>query len=152
MSTGKTWPSGQVNAVPVNYDIPAIGDLNWGSLSNFLLALADGAQSTTFQRFSLNVVTSTPYTTVEADCVIIVQLDAPAAVAVNLEALSAKKVLFIKDGTGDAATNNITITPDGAQTIDGNPNVVLSDDNAYIMLIADVDNDQWRTVIKGNYT
>ena len=71
MSTSKTWPSGTTNSIPASYSIPEIQDLNWASLSTFLEAIADGAQATTFQRWSFQVVATSPYTVVDSDCLVI---------------------------------------------------------------------------------
>lgn len=154
MSTNKTWPSGTGNASPTAYSIPSVGDLNWASLSDFLIALADNAQSTTGQRMAFQIMLTSPYTASDSDCIIISDLTVAGAVAISLPAVTYKQIIFIKDGKGDAGTpgNEVTITPDGAETIDGQANLVLSDNNNYVMLIGDSDNSNWRTVIKGSYT
>lgn len=151
MSTSKTWPNGITNTTPTSYSIPALGDLNWSSLSNFLIALADNAQSTTDQRMAFQIVLTSPYTVTDQDCIIITDLTVAGAVAISLPAVTYKKILFIKDGKGDAAANNITITPNGADTIDGGASLVLNANNQYVMLLGDSDNTNWRTVIKGSY-
>lgn len=151
MSTTKTWPNGIPNAVTANYSIPAVGDLNWANLSDFLIALADNAQSTTSQRMAFQIITSSPYTVADSDCIMISDLTVAGPVSIDLPAVTYKKILFVKDGKGDANTNNITITPNGSDTIDGSASLVLSTNNNYVMLIGDSDNSNWRTVIKGSY-
>jgi hypothetical protein len=59
-----------------------------------------------------------PDTLLATDSIVSYQLTVPGAVAVALPAGITGTVYYIKDGTGDAAANNITITP-AAGTIDG---------------------------------
>jgi hypothetical protein len=59
-----------------------------------------------------------PDTVLATDSIVSYQLTVPGAVTVALPAGITGTVYYIKDGTGDAATNNITITP-AAGTIDG---------------------------------
>lgn len=151
MSTSKTWPSGITNTTPTSYSIPAIGDLNWASLSNFLISLADNAQSTTDQRMAFQIVLTSPYIVTDQDCIIITDLTVAGTVSISLPSITYKKILFIKDGKGDAGVNNITINPDGSDTIDGASSLVLNANNQYVMLLGDSNNTNWRTVIKGSY-
>ena len=151
MSTLVTWPSGTDTAVPANYNIPEAGDLNWGSLTEFLTTLAGNAQSTSGQRMAVSVVTSTPITLNENACIIITDMSTPSAVAITMPEQTSKQIVFIKDGAGDAATNNITLTPRLGDTIDGQANLVLNQDNQFVMLVAETSSTNWRTVIKGSY-
>ena len=59
-----------------------------------------------------------PDTVLATDSIVSYQLTVPGAVAVTLPAGVTGTVYYLKDGTGDAAANNITITPNGADTID----------------------------------
>lgn len=59
-----------------------------------------------------------PDTVLATDSIVSYQLTVPGAVAVALPAGVTGTVYYLKDGTGDAATNTITITPNGAETID----------------------------------
>ena len=126
MTTSKTWPGGATGATPTAYPIPTAGEFNWPALTNFLTALADGAQCTTFQKYSIRVATSTPVTIATTDCIVVCDLTVPGAVTVNLPAGANKQVFYIIDGKGDANTNNITINPNGAETIAGSATLVLS--------------------------
>jgi hypothetical protein len=56
-------------------------------------------------------------------------------VAINLPAGAAKQVFIIVDGKGDAGTNNITITPNGAETIKGAASLVLSSNYTGVVLV-----------------
>lgn len=136
MSVNKQWPSqGIVNVTPTTYPIPQAGDVNWASLTDFLVALANGAQSTTFQRFANRTAISTPVTVTANDCVINTNLTVPGPVAVNLPAGIDKQVYIIADNKFDAATNPVTITPNGVETIGGAANFVMSSNGEGVMLV-----------------
>jgi len=120
MSTAITWNG-------VAYSVPASGEVGWASLSNFLIALGNSAQATTFQKVGTRIATTSPVTVVAAtDCTVITNLAVAGAVAVNLPAGVDGQFFAIVDGKGDAATNNITITPFGAETINGAANLVIN--------------------------
>lgn len=57
-----------------------------------------------------------PYTALATDEVLIVKQTAGAAFTVNVDWSARTKPLRVVDGKGDAATNNITITPSAGQT------------------------------------
>ena len=151
MSTTKTWPSGTTNSTPAPYSIPEIQDLNWANLSSFLGALADGAQATTFQRWSFQVVTTSSYTVGDSDCVIITDPLAITLVTVNLPPVTYKRIIIVTDGKGDAPTAPIEIVPDGTDTINnGSPfttPLILNISYQSIVLIGDSDNNTWRTCL-----
>ena len=86
---------------------------------------------------TITTVTTTPYTVTAGDDEVLIDLDTPGAVAITLGAIAdhdTKKVT-IKDTKGDAGTNNITITPDGVETIDGAATLVLSVNYAAATLV-----------------
>lgn len=66
----------------------------------------------------VRIATTTPDTVLATDSIVSYQLAAPGPVAVALPAGITGTVYYLKDGTGDASTNPITITPNGAETID----------------------------------
>jgi hypothetical protein len=71
-------------------------------------------------RLNRSLVAASPYTVLAADCII--GVDTTGAVTINLPAAAtagAGKVLYIKDETGNAAAENITIDAAGSETIDG---------------------------------
>lgn len=75
----------------------------------------------------IRVVTAAGAVTVSAttDYCIVVNKTTGAATTVNLPAVAAGLTFVIKDGKGDAATNNITLTP-AAGTIDGAATKVMN--------------------------
>ena len=102
MSTNKTWPGGTVDATPTSYAIPDAADLNWQALSDFLKALGDSAQSTSFQKFAVRKATSSPVTiSATTDCVVVTDLTVAGAVTVNLPAGATKQVFLVIDGKGE---------------------------------------------------
>ena len=62
---------------------------------------------------------SSPYTVLSTDRILLVDTTG-GAVTINMQASAARQYdLEIKDDKGMAATNNISIVPNGAETIDG---------------------------------
>lgn len=131
MSTNISWPV----IGGTTYSVPAAGEFSWASLSNYLIALA-AAQGTTVQKIGARIAVASPVTVVSAtDCLIITKLTVPAVVAVTLPAGVDGQIFIITDGTGDALTNNITITPNGVETIKGASTFVINKNFAGIMII-----------------
>src|SRR5574338_464174 len=124
MATSITWP-------PIggaSFSIPAAGEVGWPSLSNFLIALQN-AQSTESQKIAIRTATTTPVSVTSAtDCVVRVELSAPGPSSVVLPAGVNGQYFVIVDGLGDASTNNITITANGAETINGQASLVIDQD------------------------
>lgn len=150
MATSKSWPSqGVVNVTPTSYSIPQAGNVNWASLTDFLVALANGAQSTTFQRFANRTATTSPVTVSTNDCIVCTNLAIAGAVAVTLPAGVDKQVFVISDNKGDAKTNNITITPNGAETIGGAATLVLNTNSESVMLAFQSSTSNWNIVTRG---
>jgi hypothetical protein len=125
MPITKQWPGGATNATPTSFSLPLNNELNWLQLTSFLQSLADSAQGTTFQKFKVRVVTASPDTiSATADCILAVNV--AGAVTINLPAGAEKQIFFIVDSSGAAATNNITITPNGSETVRGGASLVLN--------------------------
>lgn len=142
MSQNVTWPlvGGSVYPVP-----NTAGEKNWQNLTNFLVALGNGAQSIFAQKIAIRKTTTSPVTVVAGtDCMIITQLTVPAAVAVILPAGIAGQYYIVIDGTGDAGTNNITITPNGAETIKGSATLVLNENRAAVLLVYNTSDTDWK--------
>ena len=86
---------------------------------------------------TVTVVTAAgPYNVTGSDEIIIINQTVGAAITVNLPAIGTTgRELIIKDGKGDAGTNNITIDGNGAETIDGLTTQVLNGDYWSLSLV-----------------
>ncbi len=73
-------------------------------------------------------VTTTPYTVLPSDTVLLVNVAGAAVVTLQTAAARAGVDLVVKDISGAASTNNITITPTGGDTIDGAATLVIRAD------------------------
>lgn len=69
--------------------------------------------------WTVKVPSSYPYTVVSGDVQKMIAVDTSSARTINLPAATTPMYVHIKDVTGSATTNNITITPDGTDSIDG---------------------------------
>lgn len=87
------------------------------------------------QLYGSTAVTSTPYTQLATDTLLLVN-DA-AAVTINLLAASGAGgyPLIIKDKSGAAHTNNITITANGSDTIEGSASITINTDYGWYKLL-----------------
>lgn len=92
---------------------------------------------------AVRIAVATPVTvSATTDDVISVQVPGPVAVAVNLPAGVAGKTFTIKDGLGLAApATPITITPNGADTVDGAASATIN--APYGSLTFVFDGGQW---------
>lgn len=88
---------------------------------------------------ALNIVeaVATPYAVTATDDVVLVNPAVPAPFVVNLPAgaTHTPKKIIIKDKTGTAAVNNITINANGAETIDGAASFVLNNNYTGVQLV-----------------
>ena len=148
MATSKTWPGGSTNVTAASHSIPAAGELNWASLRDFLIDLADGAQCTTFQKFAVRQAVTSPITIATTDCVVTSKLTVAGAVTVNLPAGANKQTFFIYDETGDASSNTVTINRAGSDTIEGATSITLTTDNELVGLIYDSSATDWKIFIR----
>lgn len=136
MPTAITWNGSARN-------VPNAGELNWASLTNFLVDLGNNAQTTNFQKIGARIATTTPVTVLAAtDCLVVTNMAVASAVTVNLPAGVLGQMFIILDGKNDAATNNITIDPNGAETISGGATRII-DTNRGGVIIA-YDGTTWR--------
>ena len=91
----------------------------------------DALESKTTDDFTLTAINAASYTVLETDYIVAVSYTTTGACAITLPLISGlgtsnqKKLVVIKDVGGLAATNNITITPSGADTIDGQASFTL---------------------------
>lgn len=144
MSTAITWQG-------VAYSVPAAGETGWAALQAFLVALGADAATTKVKNQAVRVATTTPVTVSNTtDCVVLTKLAVAGAVAVTLPAGTDGRWFIICDQTGDAATNNITITPNGAETINGSATLVLNQNREGVILVYSATNTRWNVV--GRFT
>lgn len=99
--------------------------------------ISDEAEQLNFVSATDVATAASPYTVLVTDTVIDADVSG-GAVQLNLPAIASAndgRVITIYDSTGNAATNNITIAPNGTDEIDGvNSNLVLSADRSVINL------------------
>lgn len=78
------------------------------------------------QLYGTTTVTSTPYIPLDTDAFILVNKS--SAVTIDLPTAASRDgyPLAIKDISGLANTNNITLTPNGAETIEGLTTLVIN--------------------------
>ena len=101
MSTSVTWNN-------TAYSVPASGETNWSSLSNFLVALGNYAQTT--NKFIHGVRTDSSGTiTVNANTDYCVVCLPSTGTTVTLPTGVNGQTFVIVDGNGTAGTNNITV-------------------------------------------
>lgn len=145
MATNVTWKG-------TTYSIPASGEVNWASLSNFLIALGNNASNATYAVQAIRVATASPVTvSATTDYAIFSDLSVAGAVAVSLPAGVDGQIFVIGDGKGDAGTNNVTITPDGADTIGGAATMVLDHNRMVAILAYDDPTNDWKIIGKVLY-
>lgn len=134
-----------VNWNGTTYSIPLAGELNWSSLSNFLIDLGNNAAVAQEAKQAIRLATTSPVTVSSAtDYAIVVDLSVAGASAVNLPAGVNGQIFIVIDGKGDAATNNITINPNGAETIAGAASLVLNKNRQTVMLGYNLATTDWK--------
>ncbi len=139
--------SQNVNWNGTTYAIPDAGNVNWPSLTNFLLALGNNAAVAIQAKQAIRLATATPVTvSATTDYCVVTDLSVAGAVAVNLPAGVNGQIFVIVDGKGDAGSNNITITPNGAQTIKGAATLVLNHNSQAVMLQYSSTGTDWKVL------
>jgi len=132
------------------YPIPLAGELNWTTLSAFLIDVGQTAGLTTIAKQAIRTAVTSPVTvSASADYTIVTNLTTPGAVAVNLPAGVNGQVFIIVDGKGDAGTNAVTITPNGAETINGAASLVMSQNRQTYVLQYSTTGTNWNVL--GSY-
>jgi hypothetical protein len=78
------------------------------------------------QRFTVTEVAAGPYSVTDAHYAFMI--DTSVAITFNLPTAVGRtgQVYVFKDRTGGAAANNVTITPSGAETVDGGATLVIN--------------------------
>ena len=126
----------------VTYSIPEKGEVGWFDLSDYLYALS-GAATTSSMIYATTKVTATPYTPTSTDMAILVNLTIPGATSIVFPNGTAGRFMLVVDKKGDAATNNITITPAALQTINGTTSYVIRSNNGTAMFQFDDSTSNW---------
>jgi hypothetical protein len=102
------------------------------------------------QYTSTTTVTAAGGFTVTNETVVIVRKTSGAATAVTLPTVSGAKdngrTVVVKDGKGDAGTNNITIADPGSATIDGAASLVISANYGKATLCYDGAGSKWNVI------
>ncbi len=117
-----------------SYDIPQSQEVGWSSLTNFLVDVAENAQTTTSLKNNLRVASTTPVTVLDTDFTVVVDLAVPGPATVNLPIGDPGRLFAIIDGSGTATTNNITVVPNGVETINGAANFVINSNRGGILI------------------
>lgn len=147
---GATNPDPDSRAIlsAVRLSAPSVGDASAITYSNTTSGLtATNTQAAIDEQSFARTqeVTTTPVTLDNSAQYILV--DTTAARTLNLPSASgAKYIYYIKDKTGSAGTNNITINKAGSDTIDGATSKVLDTNYDTIVLVSD-GTSKWSVMI-----
>lgn len=125
-----------LTAITMRYDyevLTLISDgTNWFSAEALIRNNTDGfVGSTTAVNFA-----ASPYAGLATDEVMLVDVSG-GAVAITLPPPVARKTLKFFDITGGAATNNITVSQNAAETIDGAASITMASNYEVLTLISD---------------
>lgn len=114
-----TPPTGATTAAPGDVIRSSIWNSVFTDLSNALTLLGT-------QLYSTTPVTTTPYVPLSTDATLLVNVG--GASVINLPSAASRDgyPVLVKDTSGAAATNNITINRDGTDTIDGLTNIKIT--------------------------
>jgi hypothetical protein len=140
MSISVTWDG-------TTYSIPQSGEINWASLTNFLVALGQKAAIADEMKQAIRVATVNPVVVSDiSDFAVVTILDAFEPVTVNLPAGSAGRIYAIVDGKGNASIDNITINPSTGDTIAGAENLVLNKNRQVVWLQYFATGTDWKII------
>lgn len=128
----------------VTYSVPNSGETNWSSLSNYLIALAANSQTTNKQIAGIRTATSSPVAMVAAtDYCVVTNMTVPGAVAVTLPTGVNGQILVVVDGKGDAGINNVTVSGNGGQQINGAATFVINQPRGAVIVQFSTTEGQW---------
>ena len=127
------------------YSVPASGETGWSSLSAFLIDVGNNAQTTSAQKGTIRIATSTPVTVSSTDFTVLSNLSVAGAVAFTLPAGIDKTIYVIGDTKGDAQTNNVTITP-ASGNINGSSTYVIKNNYGVVALQYSSAASEWKVV------
>ncbi len=115
------------------YSVPERREVGWSDLTDYLVALQNAAVAGGKFKANIRVSNTSPILFLSTDFTVVADMTVPAAVAVTFPAGVNETLYMVVDGTGDAATNNITITPNGSETIGGAATFVINENNQAVM-------------------
>lgn len=127
--------SNTVVVTGANYTVPDPHEKSWGqNVTDLLIALAAAVPGN--QGFlSVVSVASSPYTAVSGKTLLV---DTSSARQINLPAPAVDAYLMIKDISGTAETNNITLHRNGSENIDGAASdATISINNSFVFIVSD---------------
>lgn len=116
------------------------GDLYYVNGAGTAVQVTSGSSvvSTGSGALSLTTPGAYPYSVTSANAQTVVLVDTTAARTINLPAATTAITFYLKDSDGTAQTNNITVVPDGTDTVDGaNANYIIDYDDALVGFISD---------------
>lgn len=90
--------------------------LTWNIISGIFTLVPAGVLGSSAVKIVKTLTAAGPYTALPTDDVLIIKQTVGAPFTVNVDWSTRGKPLRVVDGKGDAATNNITITPHTGQT------------------------------------
>lgn len=115
-------------------------DLYYNNAAGVPIQLTSGTAVNSASSGAISATTpvSYPYTVLTSDAQKVLLIDTSAARTLNLPAATNSMYVIIKDKTGTSQTNNITITPDGTDTIDGsNSSYLIRSNYSALALVSD---------------
>lgn len=128
----------------LTFSIPEAGEVGWSDLTFFLTELADAGQTIGKQFGATRTATTTPQNlSATTDHILI--MNVASASTVNLPSGQVGQRFIVQDGSGAAATNNITIVPAVGQTIDGNASVAITNNNSSVEVVF-AGSNTWRVI------
>lgn len=97
------------------------GDLYWVNAAGASVQITNGGSIASVGSgvLTLGVPASYPYTVLVGDAQKVLLIDTSSARTVNLPAATNAMTVYLKDSVGQADINNISVTPNGTDTIDG---------------------------------
>lgn len=120
--------------------VNASNDLYYKNASGTSVQITDGSSIAAVGSgvITYSAPSSFPYSVVTGDAQKVLGIDTSTANTLNLPAATNVMAFWVKDISGTAATNNITISPNGSDTIDGtNSNYTMDENYSSRLLMSD---------------
>lgn len=127
------------------------GDLWYTNGSGVAVQLTDGSSiistPSNVESFQYDEI-NTSVTIAPSDNFVVLDVDCSTSRTITLPSASSVtpgRIYLVKDGTGQSETNNMTVAPDGADTIDGAVSVLVNSNWACVFLTSN-GVDGWRVL------